>query len=80
MTTSKLNTIKLEIQDRHIAIVSLNRPHKMNAQSLEFYREFISVFEEIKKIEDIRVVVVRGEGKAFSSGIDLNDFAILVFF
>jgi enoyl-CoA hydratase/carnithine racemase len=51
----------------------LNRPDKRNALSGELIRELGAAIEGAAADDDVRVVVVRGEGAMFSSGMDLND-------
>jgi enoyl-CoA hydratase/carnithine racemase len=55
---------------RHLV---LNRPDKRNALNGELIRELGAAIEEAAAHDDVRVVVVRGEGAMFSSGMDLND-------
>jgi enoyl-CoA hydratase/carnithine racemase len=55
---------------RHIV---LNRPEKRNALSGEMIRELGAAIEAAAADDDARVVVLRGEGALFSSGMDLND-------
>ncbi|HAR61042.1 MAG: enoyl-CoA hydratase [Alcanivorax sp.] len=54
----------------HIATVSLNRPDKYNGLDLEMMRGLVACAKTIKKIRDVRVVILRGEGKAFCAGLD----------
>ena len=57
-----------------LAIITLNRPDKMNALNSRAVAELIAVTEEIEKNDDIRVVIVTGAGqRAFSSGSDLTE-------
>jgi enoyl-CoA hydratase/carnithine racemase len=56
-----------------IATVSLNRPDKRNAMSFALLRELIVTAKHIKKDKSIRVVILTGNGAAFSAGIDLSD-------
>jgi enoyl-CoA hydratase/carnithine racemase len=55
---------------RHLV---LNRPDKRNALSGELIRELGAAIEGAAAADEVRVVVVRGEGAMFSSGMDLND-------
>jgi enoyl-CoA hydratase/carnithine racemase len=55
---------------RHLV---LNRPEKRNALSGEVIRELGAAIEDAAADGEVRVVVVRGEGAMFSSGMDLND-------
>jgi enoyl-CoA hydratase/carnithine racemase len=55
---------------RHLV---LNRPEKRNALSGDLIRELGAGIEAAAADDEVRVVVVRGEGAMFSSGMDLND-------
>lgn len=67
---SKYETIKVAVEDTHILVISLNRPKKFNAMSFEMFAELEKAIQNEVKGE-IRVVVLRGEGKHFTAGIDL---------
>lgn len=58
-----------------VARVTLNRPDVFNAFNDEQSYELQSVFKDIKKDKEIRVVVLTGAGKAFCSGQDLKAIA-----
>jgi len=60
-------------EDGGIAIVMMTRPEKRNALSLEFMRELIDAFTEIGGEKQTRVVILAGEGPAFSAGHDLRE-------
>jgi enoyl-CoA hydratase len=55
----------------HIAWVFMNRPEKLNACGPDFWREIIDVMGEMDEDDDVRVVILAGRGKAFTTGIDL---------
>jgi enoyl-CoA hydratase/carnithine racemase len=55
---------------RHLV---LNRPDKRNALNGELIQELGAAIEQAAADDDVRVLVVRGEGAMFSSGMDLND-------
>jgi enoyl-CoA hydratase len=57
----------------HIAWLTLNRPQKRNAMSRALLREFDAALQDLRKDEETRVLVIKGAGKAFSSGYDLTD-------
>ncbi|HEY9179181.1 MAG TPA: enoyl-CoA hydratase [Candidatus Baltobacteraceae bacterium] len=59
--------------DGRIAVVTMCRPEKRNALSLELMRELIVAFKEIRDDANVRAVVLRGEGPAFSAGHDLRE-------
>jgi enoyl-CoA hydratase/carnithine racemase len=56
-----------------IAVVTLNRPARRNALSLDLMQELIGVFREIGKSRDIRAVILASAGPAFSAGHDLSE-------
>jgi enoyl-CoA hydratase/carnithine racemase len=56
-----------------IAVVTLNRPEKRNALSLEVMRELLAAFEAIGADRSIKAVILRGLGPAFSAGHDLRE-------
>ncbi|ATR83539.1 enoyl-CoA hydratase [Pseudomonas sp. HLS-6] len=61
---------KVELSN-NIAHVQINRPEKVNAMNAAFWAEIIDIFKWIDDTDAVRVVVISGAGKHFSSGIDL---------
>ncbi len=57
-----------------VAILWLNKPEKRNAMDWSFWRDLPLVVKEIQQDEKIRAYVIAGEGKSFSTGLDLNEF------
>lgn len=64
------SAFNLELNDG-IAHVQINRPEKINAMGAEFWTEIREIFAWIEDTAEVRVVVLSGAGKHFSSGIDL---------
>ena len=65
--------ILLDVNE-HIAIVSLNRPDKLNALNHETLVELKSVFERLKSDDNVFVVIITGSGeKAFVAGADISE-------
>lgn len=64
-------TIKFE-QKGDVGTVWLNRPDIRNAFNETMISELIEVFEAINAMEDLRAVILRGAGKSFCAGADLN--------
>jgi len=58
--------------DGPIAILSLNRPDKLNAINAEMVKELGMAMDLAEADDSVRVIVLRGEGKAFSAGFDLS--------
>lgn len=67
----------VDIQD-HIARVTLNRPEKRNAMSVDMLKKLITSFQAFDDDPDVRVVVIQGEGKSFCAGMELADLAGLI--
>jgi enoyl-CoA hydratase/carnithine racemase len=59
--------------DGPIALMTLNRPQRRNALSLELMTELIARLNEVGNNRDVRVVVLRAAGKVFCSGHDLGE-------
>jgi enoyl-CoA hydratase len=59
-----------------IAIVTINRPEKLNALNIQTRAELVDHFDQLRDDAEIRVVVITGAGeKAFVAGADINEFA-----
>ena len=66
----------LEFDCRHqIGWLTLNRPDKLNAISIEMIGELRDFFASLEEHLEARVVIVRGAGRAFCSGVDIEDMA-----
>ncbi len=68
---NKYQTIRLDI-DGPVARISFCRPEIHNAFNDTLISEMTDLFQAIKLRDDIRVVVLTGEGKSFCAGADLN--------
>ncbi|HDM75595.1 MAG TPA: enoyl-CoA hydratase/isomerase family protein [Deltaproteobacteria bacterium] len=64
-------TILLERRD-HIGIITFNRPEKLNAINLEMKNEIHDALLEFEGDRQVRVVIITGAGRAFSSGFDVG--------
>jgi enoyl-CoA hydratase/carnithine racemase len=56
-----------------VATVTLNRPEKLNPLTFESYADLRDLLHELPHREDTRVLVIRGEGKGFCGGGDVNE-------
>ncbi len=71
----EFKTILVEIHDK-IAIVTINRPDKLNAINMEVIAEMKSVFDSFEKDETVGVIILTGSGeKAFVAGSDISALA-----
>lgn len=61
-------------KDGGIARLTLNRPEVLNAQNLQMRDELWDAFQAFRDDPDARVLILRGEGSAFSAGADISDF------
>jgi enoyl-CoA hydratase/carnithine racemase len=68
--SNEFEAIRYEVKD-NIASVVLNRPEKMNAINSTMSKELNQAIELAGADPDVRVIVIRGEGRCFSAGADL---------
>lgn len=66
------STIELDVSRAGVAVVLLNRPDKRNAINAEVIEELADCFETLSKNTEARVVLLRGAGKVFSAGADID--------
>ena len=60
-------------RDAQVAVITLNRPERLNALTFEVYRELRDTFRALDEEDGIRAVVLTGAGRAFCSGGDVED-------
>ena len=69
------DVLLVEKLDGRVALVTFNRPEKMNALNLEVRRALFAALAELRDDDDVRVVVLTGAGeKAFIAGADIGEF------
>lgn len=71
MTMKQFETLTLEKQ-RHVAVLTLNRPDKMNAFNGQMMLDLIAAFDATDQDDDVCAVVMTGAGRAFCAGADLS--------
>ncbi len=64
-------TIRYEVKDA-ILTLTLHRPDRMNAFTATMMRELIDAFDQADADDEVRVIIMTGEGKAFCAGADLE--------
>ncbi len=69
---NEASAILSSIDDRGVATITLNRPEIHNAFDDYLIGQMISAFTAVGTNRDVRIVVLKGEGKSFSAGADLN--------
>lgn len=67
----QLETVTVSL-DAHVAVVRLNRPDKANAMNAAMWQDIRKAFTWIDEQAEARVAIIEGEGKHFTSGIDLQ--------
>jgi enoyl-CoA hydratase len=56
-----------------IAVVTISRPQALNALNSRFFQEMDSLIAEVGARDDIKVLIITGEGKAFAAGADIAE-------
>jgi len=67
------DTVIYTVEDG-IAWVSFNRPDKRNCMNPKLNRRMMEVLDELEFREDVGVLVLKGEGTAWSAGMDLKEY------
>jgi len=68
-------TLLLERHHAGYAVLTLNRPEKLNALSGELRAELVTALEELRGDPAVRVLILTGAGRAFCAGLDLNELS-----
>ncbi len=76
MTQHRYTTLDLN-HDGPVATITLNRPDKRNAISHALIDELLQALNAVLKIEAAQILILTGAGKAFCSGMDLDDLRAL---
>jgi enoyl-CoA hydratase/carnithine racemase len=69
-----METLRLERRDDGTALVTIDRPDKLNAMNHAFFHELPAVMAQLDEDPDVRACVITGTGRAFSAGGDIEDF------
>ncbi|MDO5103629.1 MAG: p-hydroxycinnamoyl CoA hydratase/lyase [Lautropia sp.] len=72
-TRTEAQTVAYRVENR-IAWVAFNRPEKRNAMSPALNRQMMRVLDELEFRDDVGVLVLTGEGSAWTAGMDLNEY------
>ncbi len=65
--------VRVERPRAHVALVTLDRPERMNAMAFDVMVPLREALEEVGRTNDVRTVVLTGAGRAFCAGADLVD-------
>ncbi len=73
----EFETLKFELRDDGIGILTLNRPDKLNAMNFQMIEDLHHVFDNLMINLDCRVLILKAEGRAFCAGLDLRESTVL---
>ena len=57
----------------HVAVIRLNRPKQLNALNLELMKQLVAALEAFDEDDEVRVIVLAGDQRAFAAGADIAD-------
>lgn len=60
-------------KEENIATIKLNRPKVLNAMNKQLWLDFRNALHDVRDDPNIKVLIITGEGRAFSTGADLKD-------
>jgi enoyl-CoA hydratase len=72
MGTETLIYEKKDYEEGSVVTLTMNKPESLNALNVEFSREIDDALTRVEEDDDVKVVVLKGAGKAFSAGYDLG--------
>ena len=67
--------VHAKVEDR-IALITLNRPERLNAISRATIQAIHTTLDKFESDNEVAIVIIRGSGRAFSAGMDLKDDAV----
>jgi enoyl-CoA hydratase/carnithine racemase len=70
--TLDLKTMTLELPEPGIAVLTLNRPDRLNAMTMPMFEELMAVPLALKSDLDLRALILTGAGRGFCAGYDLD--------
>jgi len=71
MSPSSYELLKME-REGHVAIITLNRPEKLNAMSAQLRLDLRAALDEVAVDNEVRVVILTGAGRGFCAGADVG--------
>jgi methylglutaconyl-CoA hydratase len=72
MNPNSASPVLLEVDDRKVAHVILNRPEVNNAYDGDLVQSILAALDALAKVSGLRAVVISGKGRHFQAGADLN--------
>src|ERR1700761_6707945 len=72
-TEASGQTVRIETPAPGVRLLTLDRPHRLNALSGELIRDLHRALDQLAADEECRVVVITGAGRGFCAGMDLQE-------
>jgi enoyl-CoA hydratase len=72
-----MSLVLIDTPAPHVRLVTLNRPDRLNAMSIDLVIELHDALDEVAADNDCYVVVLTGAGRGFCSGLDLKDYGVI---
>ena len=72
-----MSEVVLKSIEDGVAVLTLNRPDRLNAWTAEMERAYFAGLDECAASDDVRVIVVTGAGRGFCAGADMDDLQAL---
>ncbi len=72
MSSETLIYEKEDFEEGSMVTLTMNKPETLNALNIEFSRKIDDALTKVEQDDDVKVVVIKGAGKAFSAGYDLG--------
>ncbi|XP_068624499.1 delta(3,5)-Delta(2,4)-dienoyl-CoA isomerase, mitochondrial-like [Battus philenor] len=72
--SAQYETLAVSVPKKYVYHVELNRPAKLNTFTPAMWKELSTCFSTLSETPECRVIVLSGQGKHFTGGIDLNGF------
>lgn len=70
MDISRYDFLRLDLHDDGVLVVTLDDPERLNAITEQGHRELVDLWRDADSSDDVRIVLLRAEGRAFSAGGD----------
>lgn len=72
MSSETLLYEKTDYAEGSVVTLTMNKPDTLNALNIEFSREIDAALTKVEEDDDVKAVIIKGNGKAFSAGYDLG--------
>ena len=72
-----VSLVEITTPQPHVRLITLNRPERLNAMSIDLVIELNTAFEACGADNDCSVIILTGAGRAFCSGLDLKDYGVI---